>query len=124
MQAVIVNLLILTLFGLHHSIAARASFKEKLTQYIPAELERSTYVLVSGIFMYILCFYWQPVAGTVWNIDNAVITILLKIVHIIGWLVLVGATFEIDHFHLMGLKQSITTDVAEGKNSKRTFYTA
>ena len=120
-QAVIINMSILTLFALHHSIAARASFKEKLTRYIPAEIERSTYVLVSGIFMYILCFYWQPVAGAVWNIDNAVIAMLLKIVHIVGWLVLVAATFEIDHFHLMGLKQSLITDVAEGKKLKEHF---
>lgn len=121
MQAVMINIFILTLFGLHHSIAARASFKEKLTRYIPAELERSTYVLVSGIFMYVLCFYWQPVAGAVWHIDNAVITILLKIIHVAGWLVMVAATFEIDHFHLMGLKQSLTTDVAEGKKLKENF---
>lgn len=121
MQAVMINMLILTLFGLHHSIAARSSFKEKLAQYIPVEVERSTYVLVSGIFMYILCLFWQPVAGTVWQIDNAAITVLLKAVHMIGWLVMVAATFEIDHFHLMGLKQSLTTDVAEGKTLKENF---
>ncbi|MGB0987779.1 MAG: hypothetical protein ACPGVL_11155 [Pseudoalteromonas spongiae] len=63
MLAVIINMLILALFGLHHSITARASFKEKLAQYMPAEIERSTYVLVSGIFMYVICFFWQPVAG-------------------------------------------------------------
>lgn len=121
MSAIIINLFILTLFGLHHSITARASFKEKLTQYIPAETERSTYVLISGIFMYILCFYWQPVAGTAWNIDNTFISVLLKVIHVTGWLVMVAATFEIDHFHLMGLKQSLKADVAEGKKLKESF---
>jgi protein-S-isoprenylcysteine O-methyltransferase Ste14 len=120
-QAIIINVLILTLFAMHHSITARASFKEKLTQYIPVEIERSTYVLISGLFMYIMCFYWQPVAGTVWNIENTFLNILLKVIHVTGWLVMVAATFEIDHFHLMGLKQSLTTDVVEGKKLKESF---
>ncbi|MFD2166179.1 methyltransferase family protein [Thalassotalea euphylliae] len=120
-QAVLINLSILTLFGLHHSIAARASFKEKLAQYIPAEVERSTYVLVSGVFMYVLCLYWQPLSGAVWQIDNAIITNILGVIHIMGWLVMVGATFEIDHFHLMGLKQSLTPNNAEGKELKESF---
>lgn len=120
-SAVMINLLILTAFALHHSITARASFKEKLTQYIPEEIERSTYVLVSGIFMYIICFYWQPVAGVVWQIDSTILTNLLTVIHIIGWLVMVAATFEIDHFHLMGLKQSLTTAVNEEKTLKENF---
>lgn len=120
-QAVIINLSILMLFGLHHSFAARSSFKEKLALYIPAEVERSTYVLVSGIFMYILCFYWQPIAGEVWHIENPVITALLQIIHVVGWLVMVTATFEIDHFHLMGLKQSLTRNIAEEKKLKEHF---
>ncbi|MGB0987780.1 MAG: methyltransferase family protein [Pseudoalteromonas spongiae] len=60
-------------------------------------------------------------SGSAWNIDNTVITILLQVFHILGWLVMVAATFEIDHFHLMGLKQSITTDVTEGKKLKESF---
>lgn len=120
-QAIMINILILTSFAMHHSVAARASFKEKLAQYIPAEIERSTYVLVSGIFMFILCFYWQPVAGAVWNVESPALIVLFKVIHVIGWLVMVAATFEIDHFHLMGLRQSLTTDVAEEKKLKESF---
>lgn len=120
-QAVLINFTILTLFALHHSIAARASFKEKLAQFIPREAERSTYVLVSGVFMFVICLFWQPVSGELWNIENDIISMFLKTVHIFGWLVMVAATFEIDHFHLMGLKQSLTTDVAESKKLKESF---
>jgi protein-S-isoprenylcysteine O-methyltransferase Ste14 len=120
-HAILINVVIMLLFGLHHSIAARSGFKERLTQYIPAAIERSTYVLVSGLFMYATCLYWQPLAGMVWSTDNATIILALQIVHVLGWLVLVAATFEIDHFHLMGLKQSFTMNPAEGDRLKENF---
>lgn len=120
-QAVIGNLLILLLFGLHHSIAARSSFKEKLTQIVPAEIERSTYVMISGLFMFAICLYWQPLAGTVWMTDNTIVILILKTIHILGWLMLVAATFEIDHFHLMGLKQSFSMNTAEDGKLKESF---
>ncbi|WP_101756849.1 isoprenylcysteine carboxylmethyltransferase family protein [Oceanicoccus sp. KOV_DT_Chl] len=119
--AVIINGLILILFGVHHSIAARPSFKERLSKLIPAEAERSTYVLISGLFMFAFCLYWQPLSGTVWNIDNAIIILVLKAIHILGWLILVAATFEIDHFHLMGLKQSLIMRTTEGIYLKEKF---
>ncbi|TDG12596.1 isoprenylcysteine carboxylmethyltransferase family protein [Seongchinamella unica] len=120
-QAIVINLLIMALFGLHHSIAARSSFKEKLTRFMPVEMERSAYVLVSGIFMFAICLYWQPLPGSVWSVNNTIAVVVLKSIHVLGWLVLVGATFEIDHFHLMGLKQSITMNPSEGDRLKENF---
>lgn len=121
LQAISINLIIILLFAFHHSIAARASFKEKLTRLIPAEAERSTYVLISGLFMYVICLYWQPLSGSVWNIDNSTISLILKTIHVLGWLIAVGATFELDHFHLMGLKQSVTMNINEGVTLKENF---
>lgn len=120
-QAVVGNLLIVILFGLHHSIAARSSFKEKLTKIVPAAIERSTYVMISGIFMFAICIYWQPLAGTIWSTDNTVVILILKTIHVLGWLVLVAATFEIDHFHLMGLRQSFSMNAADGDKLKENF---
>lgn len=121
-QAILVNLLILLLFGLHHSIAARSSFKEKLTRIMPAAIERSTYVIISGLFMFAICLYWQPLAGTVWMTENIITVGILKAVHLLGWLTLVAATFEIDHFHLMGLKQSLVIDIADNSKLKEGFF--
>lgn len=121
MQAIFINLLILVLFGLHHTITARSGFKNWLTQYIPASVERSTYVLISGLFMYAICIFWQPLTGMVWSTDNAAVIVALQILHVFGWLVLVAATFEIDHFHLMGLRQSLTMHTAESGQLKENF---
>jgi len=121
--AVSTNLLILGLFGLHHSIAARSSFKEKLNQIMPAAMERSTYVMISGIFMFVFCFYWQPIAGVLWSTDSAAVVLILRLIHVLGWLILVAATFEIDHFHLMGLKQSLSNNTSEDyKLKERLLY--
>lgn len=120
-QAVVINLLIVLLFGVHHTVAARSSFKKKLETIMPAAVERSTYVLVSGLFMFAVCLYWQPLSGTLWSIDNATVAMILKVVHVFGWLVLVAATFEIDHFHLMGLKQSFTMSTADDGKLKESF---
>ena len=121
MMAIMINVLIIVLFGLHHSITSRKSFKKKLAEYIPEKIERSTYVLVSGIFMIAICLFWQPLAGTLWNIENTIVIILLKTFSIVGWLVLSVATFEIDHFHLMGLKQSFTIDAGDETKLKESF---
>lgn len=121
LPAVIINLSLLLLFGLHHSFAARSSFKEKLAQLMPIETERSSYVLFSGLFMFAICLFWQPIEGTLWSIDNTVVAYILMTIHVIGWLIAVAATFEIDHFHLMGLKQSLFMNASDSDEIKERF---
>ena len=67
------NLALVVLFGLHHSITARQSFKSWLTQYIPAHLERSTFVLVSGLLLFFMMWEWEPMGGTIWNITTGTV---------------------------------------------------
>ena len=121
MQAFTINLLIIVLFGLHHSVAARSSLKDKLAKLMPEAIERSTYILITGVFMFAICFYWQPLAGTLWTIDDTIVVLILKSIHVLGWVVLVAASFEIDHFHLMGLKQSLIMETAEEMKLKESF---
>jgi protein-S-isoprenylcysteine O-methyltransferase Ste14 len=97
--------MLIVLFALQHSVMARQKFKLIVIKVIPKAVERSTYVLLSGACVILITLYWQPIAGSVWVVDNSLLTIILRIIHIIGWLIMVGATFEIDHLHLMGLKQ-------------------
>lgn len=103
--ALLANTTLILLFGVQHSVMARPSFKESFTKLIPKSAERSTYVLLSGLLMVAFCFYWQPVAGTLWNIENPTIRVALLAVQVLGWVIAVLATFLINHFELFGLQQ-------------------
>jgi len=103
--AISVNLGLVLLFGLQHSIMARAHFKRWITQVIPPAAERATYVLMSGVVTMLAIYFWQPLPGTVWSIENSVAQIVLWSAYAIGWAYLFIATFVTNHFELMGLRQ-------------------
>ena len=104
--ALAVNLGLLSLFAVQHSIMARRWFKDWMTRFIPAEAERATYVLFSNIAMILLFIYWEPMGGIVWQVESELFQSLLLTGFSAGWLVLLLSTFLIDHFHLFGLKQA------------------
>lgn len=116
-----INLSLLVLFGLHHTLMARKSLKDSLIRHLPAELERSLYVLFSGIFTIVLCIYWQPLPGVIWAFENRIVASILTAIHLTGWLVLFAATYEIDHLHLMGVKQSFGFCTPEQKQLQERF---
>ena len=102
---VLVNLGLLGLFGLQHSVMARESVKEKLGQWIPDLLIRSTYVLASGLVLALIFWQWRPMPLTVWSIESEIGQILLWGLFGGGWLVLGVASDTIDALHLNGLRQ-------------------
>jgi len=105
-KALVVNLSLLTLFALQHSIMARRSFKRWWTGIVPAAVERSTYVLAASLALALLLWQWRSIPEPViWRVDNAVGVQLLWIVFWLGWAVLLLATFLINHFELFGLGQ-------------------
>lgn len=106
----LVNLALILLFGLQHSIMARPTFKAKLTAILPASLERSTYVLATAFVTFALVLYWQPMAGALWHVENEVGRIALNVSFYFGWLVTFLATYMLNHFHLFGLQQSFKSD--------------
>lgn len=103
--ALSVNLALIVVFGLQHSIMARAGFKQRLKQVLPEAVERSTYVLMSGIAMAIAIYCWQPVPGTIWQVQGTLAQVTLWSAYAIGWGYLFVATFVTNHFELMGLRQ-------------------
>jgi len=103
--AILVNIALIMLFGLQHSIMSRASFKNNLKKFLPKATERSTFVLLSGIAMAIAIYFWQPIPGTVWSVENTTAIIILWSAYAIGWGYLFVATFVTNHFELMGLRQ-------------------
>jgi len=103
--AVAMNLFWLALFGLQHSLMARASFKKRIAAWVPPHIERSTFVLASSLVLALAMWQWQPIGGTLWHIDSGVAQVLLWALFALGWALIFVATFLTDHFDLFGLRQ-------------------
>jgi len=104
-QALAVNLGLLGIFAVQHSLMARPFFKRWLTRFVPESAERSTYVLASSLALVLLVVAWQPMGGTVWDVSGTVMTPVIYAVFGLGWLLVLASTFLIDHFDLFGLRQ-------------------
>ena len=105
LPALAINLLLLAIFAIQHSLMARPFFKAFLTQYIAKEAERSTYVLFSSLALILLFYFWQPLGGMIWQFEAGIIANLLWAGFAFGWLLVLYSTFEINHFDLFGLRQ-------------------
>lgn len=102
--ALLVNIVLLTIFAVQHSVMARPAFKKQWTKIIPAAAERSTYVLTSSLALILLFYYWQPLGGSIWNLSGTLAGTLLWVGFFFGWGLVLFATFLINHFDLFGLR--------------------
>jgi protein-S-isoprenylcysteine O-methyltransferase Ste14 len=107
LQAIVVNLLLMSLFAIQHSVMARPQFKKWWTQFVPASVERSTYVLFANVVLALLLWQWQPIPTVIWQIDNPQIAAVLLGLSLLGWVIVFSSTFLINHFELFGLHQVI-----------------
>ncbi len=105
-QAVLIDIALLAVFALQHSVMARPAFKRWWTRLVPAAAERSTYVLFSSLALLLLFWLWRPIGAVVWKVESTVGQALLYTGYASGWILLLVATFMIDHFDLFGLRQS------------------
>ncbi len=106
-EALIVNLLLLVLFAVQHSVMARAAFKRWWTRIVPEPIERSTYVLAATLALALLLWQWRPIADPViWTVEGHAAAMVLQAVFWLGWTVLLTSTFLINHFELFGLRQA------------------
>lgn len=104
-EAVVIDGLLVLMFGLQHSVMARQGFKHWLTRWVPQPAERSVYVLASNAALLLLFWQWRPLGGEIWHIENPNIVPLLWGLHAFGWLTVLTTTFLINHFDLFGLRQ-------------------
>jgi protein-S-isoprenylcysteine O-methyltransferase Ste14 len=104
-SALLVNMALLTVFALQHSIMARPAFKRWWTRFVPQAVERSTYVLFSSLALIALFVFWQPLGGVIWDVQNTAGQAALYGLFAFGWLLVLVATFMINHFDLFGLRQ-------------------
>ncbi|MEO1337754.1 MAG: methanethiol S-methyltransferase, partial [Myxococcota bacterium] len=103
--ALLINLGLLTLFAVQHSVMARPAFKRMWTKLIPEPAERSTYVLFSSLALILMFWAWAPMGGAIWAVESTVAQALLYAGYAFGWGLVFVSTFLIDHFDLFGLRQ-------------------
>lgn len=108
-HALVINLILIGLFGVQHSVMARTAFKKWWTKIIPAPIERSTYVLLSSLLLLLLLWQWRPMLDTVWHVENTIGRALLIGIFWAAWL-LELITWMPPHFDLFGLRQAYLGD--------------
>ena len=121
-----VNIGILSLFAVQHTVMARQAFKDWWTRFVPQPIERSTFVLFTVAILLLMVWQWRPLPAVVWHVENVAVVALLWALYGLGWAIVLISTFLIDHFDLFGLKQTIL--YAQGKPylgpkfEERLFY--
>lgn len=103
--SLLINVLLLGLFGLQHSIMARPGFKKWWTEIIPISIERSTYVLFASLALILLYWQWRPLPVLIWHVDGQVGQIIFWTSFAVGWGLVLISTFAISHAHLFGIHQ-------------------
>ena len=104
-ESLIVNLVLLSIFAIQHSVMARPAFKAWWTQFVPKPVERSTYVLFASLALVLLFWQWRPLPAVLWHVDQPQIAVAITGLSHLGWLIVLSSTFLINHFELFGVHQ-------------------
>jgi methanethiol S-methyltransferase len=104
--AAIIDIALIALFGLQHSVMARPGFKAWWTRIVPPPIERSVFVLCASIALIILFLCWRPIDAIVWNVSSPALSGIIWLLFWAGWATVLISTFLINHFELFGLQQA------------------
>jgi protein-S-isoprenylcysteine O-methyltransferase Ste14 len=104
-QAVLVNVLLVSAFGVQHSVMARPAFKAWWTRFVPPSIERSTYVVLSSAVLMLLYWQWRNMPAVIWDVRQPAGRLALWALFWLGWVIALASTFMVSHFDLFGLRQ-------------------
>jgi len=127
LAAGLVDVALIAVFGVQHSVMARPGFKRGWTRMVPPAIERSVYVLCASIALLILFWFWQPIGGTVWEVspNTRWLTFILWLGFFGGFGIVLVSTFLINHFELFGLQQAwlnMRGQQAEAPELRQPFF--
>lgn len=117
--AALVDVALIALFGVQHSVMARPAFKRWWTRFVPQHLERSTYVVIASVLVILIVQLWQPIDGDLWTVTG-VAMVALYAISALGWLTIPAVSFLTDHFELFGLRQGF--EYAFGRPASRAQF--
>src|SRR5690348_301589 len=98
-EALVVNLVLLSIFAIQHSVMARKRFKRWWTQFVPEPIERSTYVLISSLCLMLLFWQWRPMPAIVWQVEDPDLALTIATISLAGWILVFTSTFLINHLN-------------------------
>ena len=104
-SSIFINVILLSVFALQHSIMARPKFKEWFNSIFSQAMERSTYILLSSLALILIYWQWQPITTIVWETENTILSSIITGIFFLGWLIVLLSTFMINHLELFGLAQ-------------------
>jgi len=106
-NAIAINVLLLGVFAIQHTIMARLPFKRWWARFVPTPIERSTFVLLATAILAVMAWQWRPLPAAIWQVQNPIGVALLSGISLAGWGIALISTFLIDHFELFGVKQTV-----------------
>ncbi len=105
-MAVVIDLALIALFGVQHSVMARSGFKAAWTRIVPAPIERSLYCLASALALAVMFLFWKPIPQVIWDVRGSGLGMVLLMLFGLGWLIVFISTWLLSHFDLFGLAQT------------------
>ena len=122
LEAVVINVVLLSIFAVQHSVMARQSFKRWWTKLVPASVERSTYVLLASLALILVFWHWRPIPTVIWQVNEPLAASALVALSFFGWFIVLLSTFLINHFDLFGVQQVLNNLVGR-KSSTSSLKT-